>query len=67
MVRVFVAAQGTSGGTVISFDRIEAVNQLRADLVYETVKNYTVDYDKTWIYVRDPYIQHEHMHSNMSC
>jgi len=47
---------GTSGGTVISFDRIEAVNQLRADLVYETVKNYTVDYDKTWIYDK---IHHE--------
>jgi regulator of protease activity HflC (stomatin/prohibitin superfamily) len=47
---------GTSGGTVISFDRIEAVNQLRADMVYETVKNYTVDYDKTWIYDK---IHHE--------
>lgn len=47
---------GTSGGTLIHFDRIEAVNQLRADLVYDTVKNYTVDYDKTWIYDK---IHHE--------
>jgi len=29
---------GTSGGTVIHFDRIEVVNQLREDAVYETVK-----------------------------
>lgn len=47
---------GTSGGTVISFDRIEVVNQLSADAVWQTVKNYTVDYDKTWIYDK---IHHE--------
>jgi len=47
---------GTSGGTVIHFDRIEVVNQLREDAVYETVKNYTVEYDKTWIYDK---IHHE--------
>merc|ERR1712138_70831 len=41
---------GTSGGTVISFERIEVVNQLKAEYVHATIKNYTVDYDKTWIY-----------------
>ena len=47
---------GTSGGTMIAFDRIEVVNQLREDAVYDTVKNYTVDYDKVWIYDK---IHHE--------
>merc|ERR1719198_1982060 len=47
---------GTSGGTVIHFDRIEVVNQLKHDAVYATVKNYTTDYDKTWIYDK---IHHE--------
>lgn len=32
------------------FDRIEVVNRLRKDLVYETVKNYTIHYDQTWIF-----------------
>lgn len=47
---------GTSGGTVIMFERIEVVNQLRHDFVHGTIKNYTVDYDKTWIYDK---IHHE--------
>jgi len=38
---------GTSGGTMITFDRIEVVNQLRREAVMQTIKNYTVDYDKT--------------------
>ena len=38
---------GTSGGVMIYFDKIEVVNQLSRDLVYETVRNYTVNYDKT--------------------
>merc|ERR1719443_1479226 len=41
---------------MIAFDRIEVVNQLREDAVYDTVKNYTVDYDKVWIYDK---IHHE--------
>ena len=41
---------GTSGGTVIHFDRIEVVNQLQHDAVHATVKNYTTAYDQTWIY-----------------
>jgi len=47
---------GTAGGTLIKFERIEVVNQLRADAVHETVKNYTVNYDQTWIYDK---IHHE--------
>lgn len=47
---------GTSGGTMITFDRIEVVNQLREAAVMQTIKNYTVDYDKTWIYDK---IHHE--------
>ena len=41
---------GTSGGVLINFEKIEVVNRLRQDYVYETVKNYTIHYDKTWIY-----------------
>ncbi len=41
---------GTAGGVVIYFDHIEVVNRLRKELVYETIKNYTVNYDKTWIF-----------------
>lgn len=47
---------GTSGGTVISFDRVEVVNQLNQESVHSIIKNYTVDYDKTWIYDK---IHHE--------
>ncbi|CAI4228021.1 unnamed protein product [Auanema sp. JU1783] len=41
---------GTSGGVMIYFDRIEVVNVLSASSVYDTVKNYTVDYDKPLIF-----------------
>jgi len=41
---------GTSGGVLIYFDKIEVVNKLKKEYVYETVKNYTVDYDRLWIY-----------------
>jgi len=47
---------GTSGGVMIYFDRIEVVNLLQPDSVYEIVKNYTADYDKTLIYNK---IHHE--------
>ena len=47
---------GTSGGTVITFERIEVVNRLKREYVHETIKNYTIDYDKTWIYDK---IHHE--------
>lgn len=41
---------GTSGGVMIYFDRIEVVNILSAKAVYDIVKNYTADYDKTLIF-----------------
>lgn len=41
---------GTSGGVMIYFDRIEVVNVLSASSVYDIVKNYTADYDKTLIF-----------------
>lgn len=41
---------GTSGGVMIYFDRIEVVNQLSPNSVYETVKNYTVNYDQPLIF-----------------
>ena len=47
---------GTSGGTMLEFERIEVVNRLVRDMVHQTVKNYTVNYDKTWIYDK---IHHE--------
>lgn len=47
---------GTSGGVMIYFDRVEVVNVLHPDAVYDVVKNYTADYDKTLIYNK---IHHE--------
>jgi regulator of protease activity HflC (stomatin/prohibitin superfamily) len=47
---------GTSGGVMIYFDKIEVVNRLDKNHVYETVKNYTKEYDKIWIYDK---IHHE--------
>lgn len=47
---------GTSGGVVIYFDKIEVVNFLSADHVYDIVKNFTADYDKTLIFNK---IHHE--------
>ncbi|OVA18887.1 Band 7 protein [Macleaya cordata] len=47
---------GTKGGVMISFEKIEVVNRLRKDYVYETLLNYGVQYDKTWIYDK---IHHE--------
>lgn len=41
---------GTSGGVVIYFDRIEVVNILKSDSVYDIVKSYTADYDKSLIF-----------------
>jgi regulator of protease activity HflC (stomatin/prohibitin superfamily) len=47
---------GTSGGVLIHFDKVEVVNRLEKDLVYDTIRNYTIDYDKTWIFDK---IHHE--------
>merc|ERR1719508_364329 len=41
---------GTSGGVMIYFDRIEVVNVLKSNAVFDIVKNYTADYDKPLIF-----------------
>lgn len=41
---------GTSGGVMIYFDRIEVVNVLQSNAVWDIVKNYTADYDKPLIF-----------------
>merc|ERR1712096_102809 len=41
---------------MLKFDKVEVVNQLRKELAIETVRNYTIYYDKTWILDR---IHHE--------
>ncbi len=47
---------GTSGGVMIYFDKIEVVNRLDKNFVFQTVKNYTKEYDRIWIYDK---IHHE--------
>ncbi|XVF03208.1 hypothetical protein REPUB_Repub04eG0241700 [Reevesia pubescens] len=47
---------GTKGGVMINFEKIEVVNRLRKDYVYEMLLNYGVHYDNTWIYDK---IHHE--------
>jgi hypothetical protein len=37
-------------------DKVEVVNRLNPELVFQTVKNYTVNYDRTWIFDK---IHHE--------
>ncbi|BES92111.1 ER lipid raft associated [Nesidiocoris tenuis] len=41
---------GTSGGVMIYFDRIEVVNHLHPESVFDIVRNFTADYDKTLIF-----------------
>jgi hypothetical protein len=36
---------GTSGGVMVEFDKVEVVNRLKKELVLDTVKNYTAQYD----------------------
>jgi len=47
---------GTSGGVLIWIDKVEVVNRLKKIHVYETIKNYTTNYDKVWIFDK---IHHE--------
>ncbi|XP_073136054.1 uncharacterized protein [Henckelia pumila] len=47
---------GTKGGVMINFEKIEVVNRLHKDYVYDTMLNYGVQYDNTWIYDK---IHHE--------
>jgi len=47
---------GTSGGVMLWIERVEVVNRLREQYVYDTIKNYTTNYDKIWIFDK---IHHE--------
>ncbi|XP_057481738.1 uncharacterized protein LOC130768670 [Actinidia eriantha] len=47
---------GTKGGVMINFEKIEVVNRLHKDFVHETLREYGVQYDNTWIYDK---IHHE--------
>ncbi|KAL8150213.1 hypothetical protein V2J09_020021 [Rumex salicifolius] len=47
---------GTKGGVMIYFTRVEVVNRLHKDHVYDTLLNYGLHYDNTWIYDK---IHHE--------
>jgi len=47
---------GTSGGSVIYFDKIEVVNRLRPEKAHSTIKNYGIEYDKIWVFDK---IHHE--------
>jgi len=47
---------GTSGGVLIWIEKVEVVNQLAKPYVYDTIKNYTIHYDKIWIFDK---IHHE--------
>ncbi|KAH7287320.1 hypothetical protein KP509_32G049700 [Ceratopteris richardii] len=47
---------GTKGGVMIYLKKFEVVNRLRKEYVYETILNYGVKYDKTWVYDK---IHHE--------
>ncbi|KAK6133897.1 hypothetical protein DH2020_032358 [Rehmannia glutinosa] len=47
---------GTKGGVMINFEKIEVVNRLHKDYVYDTLRDYGVQYDNTWIYDK---IHHE--------
>lgn len=40
---------GTSNGTLVYFEKVEVVNKLNKQSVYQTVLNYTQDYEKFWI------------------
>jgi len=35
---------------MIYFDRVEVVNRLQKSHVWETIKEYSLNYDKTWIF-----------------
>jgi hypothetical protein len=41
---------GTSGGVVLFFENVEVVNRLKKDFVLETIANYSISYDKIWIF-----------------
>ncbi|KRX06077.1 Armadillo-type fold [Pseudocohnilembus persalinus] len=47
---------GTASGVLIYFDKIEVVNRLKKERAWETIQQYTFNYDQTWIFDK---IHHE--------
>ena len=41
---------------MLYFDKIEVVNRLKKEYAFQTIKNYTIDYDKTWIFNKIQYL-----------
>lgn len=41
---------------LIYFEKIEVVNRLKKNLAWQTIKNYSIEYDQTWIFNK---IHHE--------
>lgn len=48
--KVTYIACGTAGGTVVTFEIVEVVNQLEPEHAWDVVRNYTVDYDQPLIF-----------------
>lgn len=40
---------GTKNGNMVYFDKVEVVNKLKRQYVFETVNNYTENYEKFWV------------------
>ncbi len=47
---------GTASGVTVFFDNIEVVNRLNKEKAVETIRKYTLNYDKIWIFDK---IHHE--------
>ncbi|KAK9829149.1 hypothetical protein WJX72_004197 [[Myrmecia] bisecta] len=47
---------GTKGGVIIHFEKVEVVNRLNKQFVSDTIREYGIHYDRTWIYDK---IHHE--------
>jgi hypothetical protein len=43
---------------ILKFRTIEVVNRLKKELAHDTIKNYTVTYDQTWIFSKIQYPNH---------
>lgn len=43
---------------VVEFGKVQVINRLKKSLVLETVKNYSFEYDKIWIYDKIQLIIH---------
>lgn len=39
----------------MNFQKIEVVNRLKKELAHQTIKNYTITYDQTWIFSKIQY------------